>query len=343
MLQRYKIKNVNGGLKNMKEFNFFKRALKNKIRITRSLFVFFLITGGVSYGQVNEGAEKSTVTVTEQDFENKGTINVKEGNAVKIEAPSNITNSGLISGFASLHAGSATTTTTAYAYATANGIVSCNDSSNSSSIGDITNSGLISGYIYSLSGEANNKKDYVSLEFSGNGISVNDNISNKINNDGVIKGSTSAIAAKSITNITNNGILAGREIFSNGEELHAFSSTKSEKPLGQISPVTETNNGIYIKLESEISSDNSNNETGNVKVDTKGNPEIKEIKNGTGGVVTLEDGSNKTVINGELYDQNGSSTTISTSARDSYVISNGSYKDSIINGAGMKEGSFSCR
>lgn len=221
-------------------------------------------------------------------------------------------------------------------------------SSGKSSIGKINNSGVLSGYIQALSGEGNGKIDYVSLSFSGNGIANSGDISNNIANNGIIKGSTSAIAAQSISGtVTNNGILAGREIFSNGNEIHKFESTdKEEKELKTITPTNEINNGIYVKLESETSEKNDGNATGNVKTDTSGNPIIEEIKIGTGGKVTLEDGTIKTVINGSATGEKTiSEVTLnkkSDNKMDIYLSSSNldTTSNVIINGTGMEKGAL---
>lgn len=221
-------------------------------------------------------------------------------------------------------------------------------SSGKSSIGKINNSGVLSGYIQALSGEGNGKIDYVSLSFSGNGIANSGDISNNIANNGIIKGSTSAIAAQSISGtVTNNGILSGREIFGNGNEIHKFESTdKEEKELKTITPTNEINNGIYVKLESETSEKNDGNATGNVKTDTSGNPIIEEIKIGTGGKVTLEDGTIKTVINGSAAGEKTiSEVTLnkkSDNKMDIYLSSSNldTTSNVIINGTGMEKGAL---
>lgn len=63
-----------------------------------------------------------------------------------------------------------------------------------------------------------------------------------------------------------------------------------------------------------------------IKLDSSGN--VVNISNGSGGEVTLEDGSKKTIINGKRYD------------KDSYVKASGSYNNSIINGAGINKGAL---
>ncbi|RHF69685.1 autotransporter domain-containing protein [Fusobacterium mortiferum] len=187
------------------------------------------------------------------------------------------------------------------------------------------------------------------LDMSGNGI-VREYISNNIVNNGIIKGSTSAIAAQSISGaVINNGILAGREIFSNSYEIHMFETTNSilqEINLNTITPTTEINNGIYVKLESETSERNDGNATGNVKVDSSGNPIIEEIEIGTGGKVTLEDGSEKTIINGSTTGEKTISETIlnkeSDDKMDIYLSSSNldTTSNVIINGTGIEKGAL---
>ena len=259
------------------------------------------------------------------------------GNGVVItsnlESLINITNSGIISGNASIIGTDINSN--------GNGVII------TINLESLTNTGVISGgIIYPLLEEGNSIHI---LDMSGNGI-VREYISNNIVNNGIIKGSTSAIAAQSISGaVINNGILAGREIFSNSYEIHMFETTNSilqEINLNTITPTTEINNGIYVKLESETSERNDGNATGNVKVDSSGNPIIEEIEIGTGGKVTLEDGSEKIIINGSTTGEKTISETIlnkeSDDKMDIYLSSSNldTTSNVIINGTGIEKGAL---
>ena len=250
-----------------------------------------------------------------------------------LESLINITNSGIISGNASIIGTDINSN--------GNGVVI------TINLESLTNTGVISGgIIYPLLEEGNSIHI---LDMSGNGI-VREYINNNIVNNGIIKGSTSAIAAQSISGaVINNGILAGREIFSNSYEIHMFETTNSilqEINLNTITPTTEINNGIYVKLESETSERNDGNATGNVKVDSSGNPIIEEIEIGTGGKVTLEDGSEKTIINGSTTGEKTISETIlnkeSDDKMDIYLSSSNldTTSNVIINGTGIEKGAL---
>ena len=128
-----------------------------------------------------------------------------------------------------------------------------------------------------------------------------------------------------------------------------FETTNSilqEINLNTITPTTEINNGIYVKLESETSERNDGNATGNVKVDSSGNPIIEEIEIGTGGKVTLEDGSEKTIINGSTTGEKTISETIlnkeSDDKMDIYLSSSNldTTSNVIINGTGIEKGAL---
>ncbi|MDD7261908.1 MAG: autotransporter outer membrane beta-barrel domain-containing protein [Fusobacterium mortiferum] len=223
----------------------------------------------------------------------------------------------------------------------------------------VTNNGILSGYTHVVAGEFEEKykeyhklgKDYILSFFSGNGIATPNEVKN-ITNSGIIKGSTSAIAAKSIEEVSNYGILAGREIFSNGKEIIKNDSTKQDyqidfengniRELEAISPGVENNRGIYVKLEAEKSVEDNSKITGNVAVDALGNVKIEKIDIGTGGEITLEDGTVKTVINGtENGDKSGGATTI-TGNKDIYLSATNldKYTNIIINGTGMNKGAL---
>ena len=290
-----------------------KSVLKKKVKLTLGVLISFLITGNIGYAKIiNEENISSTLIIEEnQEIENSGIIS---GNASIIGTDINSNGNGVV--------------------------ITIN-------LESLTNTGVISGgIIYPLLEEGNSIHI---LDMSGNGI-VREYINNNIVNNGIIKGSTSAIAAQSISGaVINNGILAGREIFSNSYEIHMFETTNSilqEINLNTITPTTEINNGIYVKLESETSERNDGNATGNVKVDSSGNPIIEEIEIGTGGKVTLEDGSEKTIINGSTTGEKTISETIlnkeSDDKMDIYLSSSNldTTSNVIINGTGIEKGAL---
>lgn len=199
---------------------------------------------------------------------------------------------------------------------------------------DTVNDGVISGYVSSTPGKSNGMKDFEKIEYSGNGISKSTTIDSDIFNRGVIKGSQSAIAAPSIAGqVYNLGILAGREIYSNGVELiENDMHSKDEKELVAIKPKVEYNQGIYIKLKSETL---NGKETGKAEIGTDGNPVIEEIKIGTGG----NDG--KDIINGDVNGNVAKAQTIVGNV-DTYLNASSliSSEKVIINGSGMQKGAL---
>ena len=298
--------------------------LESLINITNS----GIISGNAS---ITENASiTGNTSIIGTNISGNGNGVVATGN---LESLINITNSGIISGNASIIGTDINSN--------GNGVVI------TINLESLTNTGVISGgIIYPLLEEGNSIHI---LDMSGNGI-VREYINNNIVNNGIIKGSTSAIAAQSISGaVINNGILAGREIFSNSYEIHMFETTNSilqEINLNTITPTTEINNGIYVKLESETSERNDGNATGNVKVDSSGNPIIEEIEIGTGGKVTLEDGSEKTIINGSTTGEKTISETIlnkeSDDKMDIYLSSSNldTTSNVIINGTGIEKGAL---
>ena len=298
--------------------------LESLINITNS----GIISGNAS---ITENASiTGNTSIIGTNISGNGNGVVATGN---LESLINITNSGIISGNASIIGKDINSN--------GNGVVI------TINLESLTNTGVISGgIIYPLLEEGNSIHI---LDMSGNGI-VREYINNNIVNNGIIKGSTSAIAAQSISgSVINNGILAGREIFSNSYEIHMFETTNSilqEINLNTITPTTEINNGIYVKLESETSERNDGNATGNVKVDSSGNPIIEEIEIGTGGKVTLEDGSEKTIINGSTTGEKTISETIlnkeSDDKMDIYLSSSNldTTSNVIINGTGIEKGAL---
>ena len=249
-------------------------------------------------------------------------------------------NSGIIEGSVTLLGGTNSrplnTNSTNYMYAhgegSGNGIVITNDGFKNK-VEILNNEGVVSGFIYAEAGKNELGKSYESIEFSGNGIAIKGDISGKIENKGVIKGVQSAIAAKSIATILNEGVLAGREIFSSGIELIKNNSTLNDKKLNAINPTNHINSGIEIKLKTIMDSEKS---TGKVEIDSNGNPVVEYIKNGTAGLA--KDG--KTIINAQRYDEKGKKTEEATLARDSYIVSEGNYDNNILNGAGINKGTL---
>lgn len=209
-----------------------------------------------------------------------------------------------------------------------------------------SNNGVVSGYADLNSGDVElngvKYKDYESIKFSGNGVAFDGELSDDITNGGVIKGVQSAIAAQKISgNINNYGVMAGREIFSDGKEVIKNGNTSSiikENPLSPLVVGVENNKGTYIKLKSEKSTEYLDKNTGKVELDSADDIVIDSIINGIGGLITLNDGTEKTVLNAQRYDENKNITEIADEARDSYVTinSNTDFDNNIINGAGIK-------
>lgn len=199
-----------------------------------------------------------------------------------------------------------------------------------------SNNGVVSGYADLNSGDVElngvKYKDYESIKFSGNGVAFDGELSDDITNGGVIKGIQSAIAAQKISgNINNYGVMAGREIFSDGKEIIKNENpNKNDSNLSTLVGVKDVNHGIYIKLK--------NKNTGKVELDSDDDIVIDSIINGIGGLITLNDGTEKTVLNAQRYDENKNITEIADEARDSYVTinSNTDFDNNIINGAGIK-------
>ncbi|BBA53254.1 autotransporter (plasmid) [Fusobacterium varium] len=210
------------------------------------------------------------------------------------------------------------------------------------------NNGLISGYIDANSGISENNgikyKDYEDTNFSGNGIAINGNISSDIVNKGIIKGSQSAIAAKSILGVANNyGIMAGREIFSDGMELLKHENKenfKIDKVLDILIITNEKNYGTYIN----ILEDSSNRLK--VALDTEGDIIIEDIITATN-LNNTDLGTNifeKIILNAivtniaQVEKPSEGSNIKNIIGKDSYITidSDKSYSDHIINGAGIK-------
>lgn len=293
-------------------------------------------------GTANSSLESQVQSINRNSGNGIGSYS-SGGNIANKSIIEKITNNGVISGKAIATSGKILGTgyKVSYGglYASGNGISSyVNSSTKDGKVDEIWNKGLISGY-----GEINVDKNiegenYEKIEFSGNGVAANGKLES-LNNLGVIKGSQGAIAASSIDRTKNYGVLAGREIFSDGMELiknNDTSSQRLEKELASINPtLAEENLGVYIKLFSE----NKNGKaTGKVGLDTEGNVIINSITNGNIGTNT----SGKTILNAEIKDINvneqGSGNTISSKDSNIILQNSNQYENHIINGAGNKTG-----
>lgn len=253
----------------------------------------------------------------------------------------NINNNGLISGYAYGEAGEGKTSAFTNIDSSGNGIIG--RGSGDAIIETIVNSGTISGYVSAKSNTFDSKTDYLRLRHSGDGIAINGAINNShsIINSGVIKGSQSAISSTSLNpnSIYNYGVLAGRIIFSKGTEIiknntmdPAFNSISNTSITDIGNSNSQNNYGIYIKLQSDIS-------TNTIQVATDGEKDviISTIQFGT----TSGTINNKSVLNVQRYNNNTAVNTNTDTATDSYLLlsnTNNSYSDSIFNGAGIKKG-----
>lgn len=170
----------------------------------------------------------------------------------------------------------------------------------------INNNGTVSGYHGPI--------DSPSARYIGNGIYTKGTITEgtitkvieSITNNGVVKGSENAILITTNTApgediITNNGILAGRNI------VRKASVTQDEHGIPTYENISYTNNGIAITL----NPDNSGN--------------ISSITNGTGGLV-----GEKTIINGNISGTDSSILATNLTTSDNLII----------NGAGVAKGAL---
>lgn len=205
-------------------------------------------------------------------------------------------------------------------------------------IGNILNYGVIFGNRNAIEADAQNGSGYIGkiinkgLIVGGLGDNNNsasagyailaDNLDD-IQNDGIISGeNVGIVGVRNINKILNNGIIKGKRL---------ISTSVSNIPL--------TNNGIlagenlYINAPYILSS--------GIIIRYNSNGNITDIVNGTGGEITLEDGNKKVVINSQRYDENGYETSNDSDAKDSYVSVNGTnYENNIINGAGINKGAL---
>ena len=233
----------------MKELSVLKSVLKKKVKITQALFVLFLITGKIGYGEknikneiiVNNGVK---ITQEEINIDNKGTIFSigEEGVGISKRSSSyspvieSIKNSGIISG-----------TSTGNSKYSGNGIlVELYNYTGETKLGTTVNSGIISGVSTGNSNE------------SGNGIYVGASLANPltstigdIKNDGIISGVStgnssdsgngiiSRFGSSNIGDIYNNGIISGisaqSSVFSGrGIYSKVFSNSNSVAKIGNI-------------------------------------------------------------------------------------------------------------
>ena len=249
-----------------------------------------------------------------------------EGTKVRSSTLGNVTNLGIISGYASTKGGIGkdpgsfpVIQTNTDIEASGNGIsVQTKDQYGYSFMGDIENTGVIRGYSENIVGKQNGRDSRIISLMNGNGIAVKNKITSEITNIGVISGNNNAItmASKNSYNLekfegtlNNYGILAGQKIIAN-----TYSGGYYGIQSKDVTPSTENNRGIYITLD----------ETGNVN----------SIKNGIGKKITLNN-KDYTVLN----------SSISTSGKDSETLidTDKKYSNTIINGAGIENGTINLK
>ncbi|BBA53249.1 autotransporter (plasmid) [Fusobacterium varium] len=219
--------------------------------------------------------------------------------------------------------------------------------------GNITeNEGNLQGYVEILGENLNlidgvKTKGHTRIIFSGNGIAFQGDITKNIINKGLINGVQSAMAAQNISGVINNyGVMAGKEIFSDGEEgikNDSSATVANNKILGILQVAKENNQGTYINLE-EDSSDRLR-----VALDIDGDVIIEDIIVANNLNVASLGGTNnsgKTILNAKENninviekpsDKEYGGTTV-TSGKDSYeeIALDTNYDNHIINGAGIK-------
>lgn len=248
-------------------------------------------------------------------------ISIFNGNNSSIE---NIENNGIISGKVELKGGNPAGNT--FAIGSGNGI----SSYGTDSIGNIKNNGVISGYI----GSNTERKGTDTIDFSGNGIAINTSLPDKskdIINSGVVKGSKSSVASNGNIGIINNyGIMAGREIYSDGQEFISNSEPGPQHDLIALPIANATNYGMYVKLKSEENSLN-NRKTGKVELDSEGDVIVESIEEGT---LNGNGNSGKTILN---IIPGGSSPTKNLDSFNK-IASDTTYDNYIVNGLGIKSG-----
>ncbi|MEG0584595.1 MAG: autotransporter domain-containing protein, partial [Cetobacterium sp.] len=175
-------------------------------------------------------------------------------------------------------------------------------------INNLTNAGIISG-------------ESAGVIIYGNNPSIN-----RLINNGVISSQNNAIRLSQLyqtqeqgqANIYNSGVIKG-----NASTIQ--NSTNSGSVAGE---VKYKNDGIFVGKNIFTGINGVKDGSGvEILIDSNGN--VTNIENGIGGKVTLEDGTTKVVINGDI------------DGNDSYTISNGiNYENNIINGAGITEGTL---
>ncbi|BBA53273.1 autotransporter (plasmid) [Fusobacterium varium] len=296
-------------------------------------------SGIISGNVVVEGGKASPVYQTYNSYSNVNSGLVSSGNGIKkgkIEE-----NSGLILGSVSLKGGEAISDGTNDRSARAT--VSAMESGNGLLGGNLNiNNGTISGYVELKSGifETNSKKgrDIEYITRSGNGV-ANGRITFNINNNGLIKGSQSAISGDYFDEEVNNyGVMAGRKIFGSGSEeviINDFNSNSNQLLKAKILS-KENNYGTYIELQENLLKESK------IALDIDGDAIIENIivaKNLNNDVLGINN-SRKTILNATVTDiiQVEDINKTDIVGKDSYITidSDKSYSDHIINGAGIK-------
>jgi len=182
------------------------------------------LQGGTTKVELNGPTADSTVE------SNVGAYSKDSGNGIVGDVEGN---DGIIEGSSRSHGGSEEGTISGdnwvagWAERSGNGIYGAN-------IGE--NSGAIRGRVDLIKGKVNGTEIGAYSELSGNGIAFYGEVKDFTNN-GLVAGSKSAIAAVSVSNILNNGVMAGLKIYSDGQDS-----------MGTIDETGVTNNGVYVKL-----------------------------------------------------------------------------------------------
>lgn len=291
------------------------------------------LTGNTTNTLINSLQSGNGILGNENDIRNVGTISgntflgegigsigsTYSGNGIIGIDDVDIFNEGVISGNVSLIGNTSIHNASVYSRQNGNGVIVVEEDINK----NINNNGTISGYIQTEAGIENGVKSYEDIGLSGNGIATTGYIYSSITNTGVIKGSQSAIATSDISGkVENYGVMAGKEIYSDGIELIKNETTETQKNLGIITPTDESNSGVYIKLKKDV--DSANLENGKVKLDIDGDVIIESITNGT----AIAPSTGETVLN----------TPISGNDSFKEITSDSTFDKHIINGTGIKKG-----
>ena len=308
------------GIKNIANEGFINSFEGNAIKVSNpdlyidKEFINLIDNSGIIKGHTSEGWQGGNGVTSRliEEVINNGVIkgyssasgrSSYSGNSIFSSYGSigNINNEGTITGYSNSANGNS-----------GNGIIISGEDApkDIADINNVTNVGIISGYA--------THTDDMTAQASGNGIIVNKDMTHQISrikeiinngtisgysnqshfnsgngiatttvsnfddptsgnietiiNQGLIKGSNQAIKGN-VTSLTNNGILAGKEITDKDQSF--------------------VNNGITIQLNSD------------------GSGTISKITNGKEGIVTLEDKSIKTIINGTI---NGVDSSLNSSS-----------------------------